>query len=101
MRKFFGSPVPKSNANYLAVQLLGLYNFTAEGRSSIPGHGTKMPQAMKYGPPKKKNAKWIAVQGSEDVTKSVMMAHECLKPDSESLVQDSQESWQKRAWVTS
>ena len=28
-----------------------------EGRSSIPGHGTKMPQAMKYGPPKKKNAK--------------------------------------------
>ena len=60
-----------------------------------------MPQAMKYGPPKKKNAKWIAVQGSEDVTKSVMMAHECLKPDSESLVQDSQESWQKRAWVTS
>lgn len=40
-------------------------------------------------PPKKNNAKWIAVQGSADVTESVMMAPECPKPDSESLVQDS------------
>lgn len=49
-------------------------------------------------PPIKNNGKWIAVQRSADMTKSVAMAHECPKPDSESLVQDSQESWQLHNW---
>ena len=31
--------------NFLAVQWLGLCAFTAKGPSSIPGHGTKIPQA--------------------------------------------------------
>ena len=33
--------------NSLAVQWLGLRNFTAEGLSSIPGQGTKIPQAKR------------------------------------------------------
>ena len=32
--------------NSLAVQWLGLHAFTAEGLGSIPGLGTKTPQAM-------------------------------------------------------
>ena len=32
--------------NSLAVQWLGLLSFTAEGQGSIPGWGTKIPQAM-------------------------------------------------------
>ena len=31
--------------NSLAVQWLGLCPFTAEGRASIPGRGTQIPQA--------------------------------------------------------
>ena len=31
--------------NFLAVQWLGLRAFTAKGPSSIPGHGSKIPQA--------------------------------------------------------
>ena len=31
--------------NSLAVQWLGLHTFTAEGRGSVPGWGTKIPQA--------------------------------------------------------
>lgn len=43
----------QSNASSLAVQWLGLHSFTAEGLSSVPDHGTKVPQAMQYGPPEK------------------------------------------------
>ena len=32
--------------NSLAVQWLGLHAFTAKGPSSIPGWGTKIPQAV-------------------------------------------------------
>ena len=31
--------------NSLVVQWLGLHTFTAEGRGSVPGWGTKIPQA--------------------------------------------------------
>ena len=34
------------SGNSLVVQWLGLHAFTAEGASSIPGRGTKIPQAM-------------------------------------------------------
>ena len=34
-----------SVGNSLAVQWLGLCTFTAEGTGSIPGRGTKIPQA--------------------------------------------------------
>ena len=34
------------NGNSLAVQWLGLHAFTTEGLGSIPGWGTKIPQAM-------------------------------------------------------
>ena len=37
------------------VQRLGLHAFTAEGVGSIPGRGTKIPQAIGYG--QKKNPK--------------------------------------------
>ena len=33
----------------LAVQRLRLRAFTAEGAGSIPGHGTKIPQAAWHG----------------------------------------------------
>ena len=40
--------------NSLVVQWLGLSAFTGEGPSSIPGWGTKIPQATWRGPPQKK-----------------------------------------------
>ena len=33
----------------LAVQWLGLHGLTAEGPGSIPGWGTKIPQAARHG----------------------------------------------------
>ena len=33
---------------------LGLYTFTADSLSSIPGQGTKIPQATQHGQKKKK-----------------------------------------------
>ena len=36
------------------VQWLELHAFTAEGLGSIPGQGTKIPQAMQYGQKKKR-----------------------------------------------
>ena len=35
--------------NSLVVQWLGLHAFTAEDLGSIPGQGTKIPQAMQCG----------------------------------------------------
>ena len=35
--------------NSLAVQWLGLGAFTAMGLGSIPGQGTKIPQAVQHG----------------------------------------------------
>ena len=40
--------------NSLAVQWLGLGTLTAEGPGSIPGRGTKIPQAMCHGQNNKK-----------------------------------------------
>ena len=39
--------------NSLVVQWLGLRAFTAEGSGSIPGQGTKIPQAVWQGQKKK------------------------------------------------
>ena len=41
--------------NSLVVQWLGLCTFTAKGQSSIPGWGTKIPQASWRGWKKKKD----------------------------------------------
>ena len=41
--------------NSLAVQWLGLCAFIAEGPGSIPGQGTKIPQAVQCSQKKKKN----------------------------------------------
>ena len=35
----------------LAAQWLGLHTFTAEGVGSVPGQGTKIPQAVQCSPP--------------------------------------------------
>ena len=44
-----------SPGNSLAVQWLGLHAFTAKGPGSIPGWGTKIPQALQSKkPPKNK-----------------------------------------------
>ena len=40
--------------NFLAVQWLGLCDFTAKGSGSIPGWGTKIPQAVRCSQKKKK-----------------------------------------------
>ena len=40
--------------NSLAVQWLGLRTSTAGDTSSIPGQGTKIPQAMRHSQKKKK-----------------------------------------------
>ena len=42
------------NRNFLAVQWLGLHAFTAKGAGSIPGWGTKIPQAAPGGQKRKK-----------------------------------------------
>ena len=44
--------------NSPVVQWLGLCTFTAKGPGSIPGWGTKIPQAMRCGQRKKKNQKF-------------------------------------------
>ena len=44
----------KRKGNSLEVQGLGLSTFTAVGPGSIPGQGTKIPQASKRGTPAKK-----------------------------------------------
>ena len=41
------------SGNSLAVQWLGLWAFIAKGKDSVPGQGTKIPQA-KVQPEKKK-----------------------------------------------
>ena len=40
--------------DFLMVQWLGLHAFTAKGLGSIPGWGTKAPQAVQCGKKKKK-----------------------------------------------
>ena len=40
--------------NSLAVQWLGLHAFTAENMGSIPGRGTKIPQAAWHGQERKR-----------------------------------------------
>ena len=44
----------ETTRNSLAVQWLGICAFTAEGLGSIPCWGTRIPQAARCGPPKKK-----------------------------------------------
>ena len=43
--------------NSLVVQWLGLRAFTTEGAGSIPGQGTKIPQATRRNQNKKKTTK--------------------------------------------
>ena len=43
--------------NSLALQWLELCTFTADGPDSIPGQGTKIPQATQYGQKKKTKEK--------------------------------------------
>ena len=40
------------------VQWLGLQAFTAEGPGSIPGQGTKIPQATRHGQERKKERRY-------------------------------------------
>ena len=42
----------------LVVQWLGLHAFTAEGPGSIPGWGTRIPQALQHGQIKKKKKRF-------------------------------------------
>ena len=47
----------ENSGSSLAVQWLGLCAFTAMGLSSIPGQGTKIPQAEWYSPKQKQTTK--------------------------------------------
>ena len=42
----------------MAVQWLGLCAVTAEGKGSVPGRGTKIPQATWRGQKKKRDTDW-------------------------------------------
>ena len=44
------------SGNSLAIQWLGLHALPAEGPGSIPGQGTKIPQAVWWGQEKKKKS---------------------------------------------
>lgn len=49
-----------TNMGILVVRWLGLCSLTANGKGSIPVKGTKIPQALRYGPKlKKKKVKYI------------------------------------------
>ena len=55
-----------SLGNSLVVQWLGLCTFTAEGVGSVPGWGTKIPQAVRRGQKeKKKKFRLMFVDGSK------------------------------------
>ena len=43
--------------NFLAIQWIKLLPFTDESAGSIPGRGTKIPQAKQYGQKKKKKGR--------------------------------------------
>ena len=47
--------------NSLVVQWLGFCAFTAEGPSSIPSQGTKIPQVLRYGQKKKSYHLWTFI----------------------------------------
>ena len=47
--------------NSLEAQQLELLTFTAEGLGSIPGQGTKIPQATWFGKKKRKKAKLLII----------------------------------------
>ena len=50
LMRYWRSPFKDEfSGNSLVVQWLGLRAFTAEGLGSIPGRGTKIPQASKCG----------------------------------------------------
>ena len=49
------------HGNSLAIQWLGLRAFTAEGPGSIPGWGTKIPQATQCGQKFKKQKKEVYI----------------------------------------
>ena len=49
----------------LAVQQLGLRALTAEGPGSIPGQGTKIPQAARHSQKKKKEVDNVNAIGSQ------------------------------------
>ena len=46
-----------TNMGILVVHWLGLCSLTAKGKGSIPVKGTKIPQALRYGPKLKKKKK--------------------------------------------
>ena len=46
----------EERSNYLAVKWLGLCALAVKGRGSIPGGGTKIPQAAQHGHKRKNNA---------------------------------------------
>ena len=45
-----------TNMGILVVRWLGLCSLTAKGKGSIPVKGTKIPQAVRYGPKLKKKS---------------------------------------------
>ena len=65
-------PIKKAiSQNSLAVQWLGLHAFTVKGLSSIPGWGTKIPQAVQCENKTKQNKKAIsAAHSSNNLTHS-------------------------------
>ena len=69
MRKSQSAQLKKwAKGTSLAVQWLGLCSFIAEGPGSIPGRGTKIPQAARCGQKanKQKNPKW-----AKDLAKTI------------------------------
>ena len=61
---------------------LGLCTFTAEGVGSIPGWGTKSPQAAKHSQKKERKMGYLALGGSSQVELTLSGEHlhyMCLK----------------------
>ena len=56
---YFAHYQKSHKGNSLVVQWLGLGALTAGTRGSIPGRGTKIPQAARHGPPPQQQQKRV------------------------------------------
>ena len=86
VRYYVAYQIPVFFGKSLVDQWLGLHAFTAEGVGSIPGRGTKIPQAVQRSKKKEKkntsvflNCDWPSIQDYA-TTNSILIIHGLTQP---------------------